>query len=37
MKHFHIHHVGERSTSAALIALVYFCAIMLFAYVFTLT
>jgi len=30
-------HVGEQATLAAIIAVLYFAAIMLFAYVFTLT
>jgi hypothetical protein len=37
MKHLNIPHVGEKATMAVLIAVLYFCAIMLFAYVFTLT
>jgi hypothetical protein len=37
MKHFHLYHVGEQTTMAAIIAVLYFCSIMLFAYVFTLT
>jgi hypothetical protein len=37
MKHLHIPHVGEQTTMAALIAVLYFASIMLFAYVFTLT
>ena len=36
MKHLHIGHVGEQATLAAVIAVLYFCAIMLFSYVFTL-
>jgi hypothetical protein len=36
MKHLHIGHVGEQTTMAAVIAVLYFCAIMLFSYVFTL-
>ena len=36
MKHLHIGHVGEQATLAAVIAVLYFCSIMLFAYVFTL-
>jgi hypothetical protein len=36
MKHIHLH-VEEESTMAALIAVLYFTTIMLFAYVFTLT
>ncbi len=30
-------HVGEETTLAVIIAVLYFCSIMLFAYVFTLT
>jgi hypothetical protein len=37
MKHLHIPHVGEKTTMAAVIAVLYFSAILLFAYVFTLT
>jgi hypothetical protein len=37
MKHLHIPQVGEKATMAAVIAVLYFCSIMLFAYVFTLT
>jgi hypothetical protein len=37
MKHLHFPRVGEKTTMAALIAVLYFSAIMLFAYVFTLT
>jgi hypothetical protein len=37
MKHLHFHHVEEQATLAAIIAVLYFCSIMLFAYVFTLT
>ncbi len=37
MKHMHAIHVGEETTLAAIIAVLYFCSIMLFAYVFTLT
>jgi hypothetical protein len=36
MKHLHIGRVGEQTTLAAIIAVLYFCAIMLFSYVFTL-
>jgi hypothetical protein len=36
MKHLHIGHVGEQATMATIIAVLYFCAIMLFSYVFTL-
>jgi hypothetical protein len=36
MKHLHFDHVGEQATLAAIIAVLYFCAIMLFSYVFTL-
>ena len=37
MKRFRAIHVGEEATLAAIIAVLYFCSIMLFAYVFTLT
>jgi hypothetical protein len=37
MKHMHAFHLGEETTLAAIIAVLYFCSIMLFAYVFTLT
>jgi hypothetical protein len=37
MKKFHTFHADEEMTLAAIIAILYFCAIMLFAYVFTLT
>jgi len=37
MKKLHAFHVGEEATLAAVIAVLYFCSIMLFAYVFTLT
>jgi hypothetical protein len=37
MKKLHAVHVGEEATLAAVIAVLYFCSIMLFAYVFTLT
>jgi hypothetical protein len=37
MKHTKAFHVGEEATLAAIIAVLYFCSIMLFAYVFTLT
>ena len=36
MKHLHIGQVGEQATLAAVIAVLYFCAIMLFSYIFTL-
>jgi hypothetical protein len=35
MKHLHIGHVGEQATLAVIIAVLYFSAIMLFSYVFT--
>jgi len=37
MKHLHIPHVGEKTTMTVIITVLYFCSIMLFAYVFTLT
>jgi hypothetical protein len=37
MKQIHLHQAGEQTTLAAIIAILYFCSIMLFAYVFTLT
>jgi hypothetical protein len=38
MKKFHTFHAaGEEMTMAAIVAVLYFCAILLFAYVFTLT
>jgi hypothetical protein len=37
MKKFNTFQAGEEMTMAAIIAVLYFCAIMLFAYVFTLT
>ena len=37
MKHMPAFHVGEETALAAIIAVLYFCSIMLFAYVFTLT
>ena len=37
MKHLHIQRLGEETTMAAIVAVLYFCSIMLFAYVFTLT
>jgi hypothetical protein len=37
MKKLHVYHVGEEMTLAAIIAVLYFCSILLFAYVFTLT
>jgi len=37
MKQLHVNQVGEQATLAAIIAVLYFCSIMLFAYVFTLT
>jgi hypothetical protein len=36
MKHLHIGHVGEQTTLAVIIAVLYFCSIMLFSYLFTL-
>lgn len=36
MKNLQISHVGEQATLAAVIAVLYFSAIMLFSYVFTL-
>ena len=36
MKPLHIDRVGEQATMATIIAVLYFCAIMLFSYVFTL-
>jgi len=36
MKHLHIGHVGEQATLAVVIAVLYFCAISLFSYVFNL-
>jgi hypothetical protein len=37
MKKFHTYQVGEEMTLAAIIAVLYFCSILLFAYVFALT
>ena len=37
MKKLHSFHLGEEATLAAIIAVLYFCSIILFAYVFTLT
>ncbi len=37
MKKMDTFHAGEEMTMAAIIAVLYFCAITLFAYVFTLT
>ncbi len=37
MKNIQAFHVGEEAALAAIIAVLYFCSIMLFAYVFTLT
>ena len=36
MKHLHIGHVGEQATLAVVIAVLYFCAISMFCYVFNL-
>lgn len=36
MKHLHISSVGEQTTLATIIAVLYFSAIMLFSYLFTL-
>jgi hypothetical protein len=36
MKHLHVSHVGEQATQAVVIAVLYFCAISLFSYVFNL-
>jgi hypothetical protein len=36
MKQLHITQAGEQATMATLIAVLYFCAILLFSYVFTL-
>jgi hypothetical protein len=37
MKRLRAIHVGEEAALSAIIAVLYFCSIMLFAYVFTLT